>query len=326
MENVIPESRNGAPPLSVSLAWNELLEQYRHHQQTMNRSPRSWQTARSYLNQFLFFLAEQGIDDVCGVTGTTLAGFQSWLFYKSGTRGAVRSVATQNRIISAVKMFFRFLKAEGIIAVDPSICLEYAHEPEVLPRNVLTPMEARKIVETPDKSNAIGYRDRTILEVLYATGIRKAELMNLTVDDVMLEEELLRVRQGKGGRDRMTPLTQTACRFLETYIKAIRPELLQSRQTDRLFISMRGLPIGRNTLGELVVKYGMLAGVKKHVTCHLWRHSCATHLVRNRANLRHVQEMLGHRKLSTTERYLHLTITDLKAAHRKCHPRERKSE
>jgi integrase/recombinase XerD len=123
---------------------------------------------------------------------------------------------------------------------------------------------------------------------------------------------------------------------LETYLKAIRPMLLQSPDggqesggqaigrdaSERVFISLRGQPISKNALGELVEKYARLAGVSKAATCHIWRHSCATHLVQNKANLRHVQEILGHRQLSTTERYLHLTITDLKEAHRKFHPRE----
>jgi integrase/recombinase XerD len=121
----------------------------------------------------------------------------------------------------------------------------------------------------------------------------------------------------------------TAARFLESYINGVRGTLLHGRcephgqMTDRLFISLRGLPIARNTLGELVTKYARRARIKKRVTCHLWRHSCTTHLLQRKANLRHVQEMLGHRSLATTERYLHLTITELKEAHRKHHPREK---
>jgi integrase/recombinase XerD len=113
---------------------------------------------------------------------------------------------------------------------------------------------------------------------------------------------------------------------METYLKAIRPALLQGRVSDRVFISQRAAPLSKNALGELVEKYARIAGVNKHVTCHIWRHSCATHLVKNKASLRHVQELLGHRDLSTTERYLHLTIADLKEAHRQCHPREREKE
>jgi len=147
--------------------------------------------------------------------------------------------------------------------------------------------------------------------------------MNLVLDDVNLEEELLRINGGKGAKDRVVPLSRVACSFLESYIKGVRNELLGKKTSNRLFVSMRGNPIARNSLGAVVEKYARLARVKKHVTCHLWRHTCATHLLKNKANLRHVQEILGHRSLATTERYLSLTITDLKEAHRRCHPREK---
>ena len=161
------------------------------------------------------------------------------------------------------------------------------------------------------------------MEVFYATGIRRNELLALTVADVNLEEELLRVNKGKGGKDRVVPLSTLACKFLESYIKGVRPEWAVKTGTDRLFLSWRGRPLDGNTLRLLVKAHAQRAGVKKRVSCHVWRHTCATHLLKNNANLRHVQEILGHGLLSTTERYLHLTITDLKEAHRKFHPRER---
>ncbi len=111
-------------------------------------------------------------------------------------------------------------------------------------------------------------------------------------------------------------------RFLETYLKGIRPELLGGQKTARLFLSYRGRPIDPHTVGTLVTRHANLAQIAKHVTCHVWRHTCATHLIQNNANLRHVQDLLGHRSLTTTERYLQLTITDLKQAHARCHPRE----
>lgn len=161
------------------------------------------------------------------------------------------------------------------------------------------------------------------MEVLYSTGVRKAELLALEVGDVNLEEELLRINAGKGERDRVAPLSTVACRFLETYLNAIRPQLLRDRSTARLFLSSQARPLGRTTLDGIVTKCAKMARVKKHVTCHVWRHTCATHLLQNKANLRHVQEILGHRSLVTTERYLRVTITELKAAHRRFHPREK---
>jgi integrase/recombinase XerD len=300
-----------------------LIERYRQQLEILNFSPRTVAVRLVHLKRFAEFLQQQNITEVTAITSGTLADHQRDLFYRPTTRGAIRSISYQNQAMSALRSFFHFLKIEGYVAQDVAEALPLARVPHTLPRQVLTPQEARKVIETPDTGCLLGYRDRTILETLYATGIRKAELMNLTVADVNLEEELLRVNGGKGAKDRVVPLTRLACSFLETYLKAIRPALLQRRASDRVFISQRGRPISKNALGELVEKYARQAKVSKHVTCHIWRHSCATHLVKNKANLRHVQELLGHRQLSTTERYLHLTITDLKEAHRKFHPRER---
>ena len=300
-----------------------LIERYRQQLEILNFSGRTITNRVMHLRRFAKFLQQQNITEVATVTGGTLADHQRDLFYLPTSRGTVRSVSYQNQAMHALRSFFRFLKTEGYVAQDVAEALPLARTPHTLPRTVLTPEEARKVIETPDTGCLLGYRDRTILETLYATGIRKSELMNLTVNDVNLEEQLLRINGGKFNKDRVVPLTRLACSFLETYLKAIRPALLQGRVSDRVFISQRARPVSKNALGELVEKYARIAGVAKHVTCHIWRHSCATHLVKNKANLRHVQEMLGHRDLSTTERYLHLTIADLKEAHRQFHPRER---
>ncbi len=305
------------------MTWETLIARYQQHLEILNQSPRTQATVRSYLTLWRAFADEIQLADAQAVTTGTVLDFQRWLFYRPTTRNPQRGIASQNNILICVKSFFAFLQQEGVVARNPAEALELARQPQTLPRNILTPQEARKIIETPDTGTLVGYRDRTMFEVLYATGLRKGELMNLTIADVNLEEELLRINGGKGAKDRVTPLTRVACSFLENYIKAIRPELLGRRQSDRLFISRRGRPMAKNTVGQMVEKYARLSKVKKHVTCHLWRHSCATHLLKNQANLRHVQEMLGHRSLATTERYLHLTITDLKQAHRRCHPREK---
>jgi integrase/recombinase XerD len=303
-----------------------LIERYRQQLEILNFSPRTLTGRLVHLRRFAGFLQQQNIIEATAITSGTLADHQRDLFYLPTSRGTARSVSYQNQAMHTLRSFFRFLKTEGYVAQDVAESLPLARTPHTLPRTILTPEEARTVIETPDTSCLLGYRDRTILETFYATGIRKSELMNLTVNDVNLEEELLRINGGKFAKDRVVPLTRAACSFLETYLKAIRPALLQGRVSDRVFISQRAAPLSKNALGELVEKYARIAGVNKHVTCHIWRHSCATHLVKNKASLRHVQELLGHRDLSTTERYLHLTIADLKEAHRQCHPREREKE
>jgi integrase/recombinase XerD len=305
------------------MSFDELLTKYLGWLQIRNYSPRTVSDYGYNLGSFFRFLEQKALTDVQGITTATLTDFQRWFYYQPTKRGQARGVVNQNLVLATVKSFFRFLKNEGFIHGNPAEAVEYAREPRSLPRNVLTPKEANRIIDSIDTTTALGYRDRTMLEVFYATGVRNQELRNLTVADANLEEELLRVNGGKGGHDRVVPLSRVACKFLETYIKGIRPQLVGGKATDRLFVSLRGNPIDAHTVGDVVKKYAKLASVKKHVTPHVWRHTCATHLVQNEANLRHVQDILGHRSLHTTERYLSLTITDLKEAHRKFHPREK---
>jgi integrase/recombinase XerD len=301
-----------------------LIARFMRDLELRNYRPRTIAETPYNLKLLERFFQERQLPDVARATTALLAEFQRWLFYQPTKHGAARGVSNQNRILSVVKSFFKFLKRDGYLTGDPAAALEYGREPQTLPRNVLTPQEAKKIIESVDTSTAWGYRDRTILEVFYATGIRRNELLGLTVADVNLEEELLRVNDGKGGKDRVVPLSGLACKFLETYLKGVRPEWAQKTGTDRLFVSWRGRPLDANTLRLLVKAHARRARVKKSVTCHVWRHTCATHLLKNNANLRHVQEILGHKSLATTELYLRLTITDLKEAHRKFHPREGK--
>jgi integrase/recombinase XerD len=320
--NTTPHPTPENPMPNEPLTFDALFSRYLQNLESLNYSAVTLRTLEVYAHRFGEFLAETKTTDVHTVTAAVLQDFQRWLFYQPTFKGTARTVASQNRVVSGIRNFFAFLTHEGYLAHNPAQGLRLAKEPDALPKNVLTPDEARRLIEAPDVHTLSGYRDRTLLEVLYATGIRKAELRSLTVASVNLEEELLHVT-GKGKKDRVVPLSSIACQFLENYIKAIRPELLKGRETDKLFISTRdGLPIGVHGIKQIINRYVRRLNLKKHVTCHLWRHSCATHLLKNNANLRHVQEMLGHKSLATTERYLRLSVADLKEAHRKFHPRE----
>ena len=256
---------------------DELLHRFQGDLQIRNYSARTVSDYGYNLGLLFLFLKNRQITDIQSLTPATLAKFQRWLYYQPTKHGAARGVLNQNGVLAAVKSFCRFLKAEGYLATDPAAGIEYAREPRSLPRNVLTPQEAKRIIEAVDTTTALGYRDRTILEVLYATGIRNEELRNLTVVDVNLEEGLLRINRGKGGRDRVTPLGQLASRFLETYLSGIRPQLLGGRPTNRLFLSFRGNPIDAHSVGDIVKRHGKPAKITKYVTLHVWRHICATH-------------------------------------------------
>ncbi len=302
---------------------NEYVQSFLEDLEVRNYSARTIADYGYHLNLWNRFLRRKRIKELPRISDATLAEFQRWLFYLPTQRGKVRGVLHQNTVLAAIKSFFRFLKTEGLIVHDPAAALDYARQPKSLPRNVLTPQEAKQILDQVDTKTPLGKRDRAILEVFYATGIRKAELRNLLTGDLDLAGGLLRITLGKGARDRVVPLGSLAVTALEDYLSHARPQLLGTGHTEQLFISYRGNPLDPHTLGSLVKRHAQSAHIKKVVTPHVWRHTCATHLVQNHANLRHVQDLLGHRSLATTERYLRLTITDLKEAHAKFHPREK---
>ena len=233
---------------------------------------------------------------------------------------------TQNQHLAALANFYCYLRQADYLPHDPTRDVEYARAPQRLPKAVLTVPEVKKLLQAPDVNTVLGYRDRTILEMLYTTGARRQELLNLTLDDLDLDGGLIMIRQGKGGKDRVVPIGKIATKFLETYLNGIRPELMRyaaDPNCKQLFTSLRGKVLGKNSLAAVVEKYARKAGIKTPVSPHTFRHTCATHMIRNRAGIRHVQEMLGHANLSSTEKYIRLTITDLKEAHSRFHPREK---
>ncbi|MBU1121608.1 MAG: tyrosine-type recombinase/integrase, partial [Candidatus Omnitrophica bacterium] len=183
--------------------------------------------------------------------------------------------------------------------------------------------EIKKLLKAPDIHIPIGYRDRTILEVFYSSGIRRQELVNLKPQDVDYEKGFLRVNRGKGGKDRVVPLGRIACKYLENYIKLVRIDLRRIKNCEYLFISTLGNQMEVSTLRRMINRYVKKSRIEKRVTPHVFRHSMATHLIQDKANIRCVQEILGHKSLDTTQIYTQITITDLKEAHKSHHPREK---
>jgi integrase/recombinase XerD len=275
------------------------------------------------LDRFLDYLERCGINQADRITSRTMQGYQMVLFEQLNRRGRPNTVAYQNGLLSTAKSFTRFLKENDYIVSDPGQRVAYAKEPKRLPRGVLTPSEARKIIHAPDTRTVIGYRDRTVLEVLYSSAIRKDELNNLTLADVDYHDGFLRVIEGKGRKDRIVPIGRIACRYLENYIKSVRPELVTDPHNDHLFLTMRGNKFSKNVVWELIKKYTKKAKIRKNVHPHTFRHSCATAMLKNKADIRTIQKLLGHASLDSTQVYTHLSITDLKNVHHRCHPREK---
>lgn len=301
----------------------EILPQFYDTLRIRGYRPRTLETTQTNLALLQKYLEAHPLP-IETITSQSLEDFRQWLYYLPTRRDTMRSTGHLNNVLSSIKTLFAWLKESGYLLHDPAESLQAARKVKALPKAILSPAEARKIIDKVDTSTLLGYRDKTILEVLYATGIRQSELCAIRLVDLRLDEELLTIHEGKGGYDRVVPLSAIACHHLETYLAGIRPKILKNQKSPWLFISWRGgRALRRQNLGELVKKHARNARIKKDVSCHVWRHTCATHLLQNNANLRHVQAILGHRSLATTERYLRVTINDLKEAHKKHHPREK---
>jgi integrase/recombinase XerD len=309
-----------------AISLEKLAEEYIEHLKVRNLSERTVKEQHRKLGKFFLFLYKNGVDRFEQISKPVILDYQIELYHAISQRGRPHSAGSQNGMLSAVKGFTRFLKERDYIISDPALDVQYAKTPKTLPRGILSRSEARRIINAPDSSCALGYRDKTIMEVLYTSGIRKEELNKLTLNDVDYNDGFLRIIEGKGRKDRMVPVGRIACRYLENYIKSVRPELIKDPYNHHLFLSVRGNRLSKNVIWELVKKYAKKAKIKKNVSPHTFRHTCATAMLKNKADIRAVQELLGHESLDTTQVYTRVTINDLKEVHRRCHPREKDKE
>jgi integrase/recombinase XerD len=223
------------------------------------------------------------------------------------------------RHLSAVRMFHRFLLSEGITASDPTEHVAAPKKPRRLPE-VLNREEIDLLMEQPDHTTQLGLRDRAILEFLYATGLRAAELLTFQRTDLMEDLGLARVF-GKGSKERLVPVGRPALRLIRKYLEDVRPMLANSGSGETLFLNSRGKALSRMGLWKILKTHVELAGIEKKVSPHTLRHSFATHLLEGGADLRAVQEMLGHVDIATTQIYTHVDREYLKEVHRQYHPR-----
>lgn len=243
------------------------------------------------------------------------------LDYLTSLKKEGRSQSTVARKLASIKAFYRFLTAERYIRRDPAEVLEAANKGLHLPK-VLSVEEVERLLDEPNLGTLEGYRDKTMLEVLYATGMRVSELISVPVSSVELNMQYL-IAYGKGSKERIIPLGGTAVKYLTHYLEEIRPQLLHGDggSVRELFVTTWGRPMTRQRFYEIIEAYGRSAGISKKITPHMLRHSFATHLLNNGTDLRVVQELLGHADISTTQIYTHLDMERLREVYEKAHPR-----
>lgn len=266
------------------------------------------------LRLFCKMLGFKNSDALVNVSREQITGYMTQL----KERGL--AAATIARKLAAIKAFYRFMTAEGYMDANPAEVVEAGTKGIKLPR-VLSEDEVVRLLNQPDITTAEGFRDRTMLEVLYATGMRVSELINLTLERVDLNMKYI-IAFGKGSKERIVPLGSVAAEFLQQYLEKVRPKLTHAgRNTNIVFLAFGGHELTRQRFWQIIRAYGRKANINKALTPHILRHSFATHLLDNGADLRSVQELLGHSDISTTQIYTHLTNKRLRDIYAKAHPR-----
>jgi integrase/recombinase XerD len=273
---------------------------------------------------FFDWLEGKDIRDVRRVGKDLMQAYVLHLGESKGKKGQPMGWASICARIRGVKRFFEYLESTQQILVNPTEAIREPKRPSRLPRFVLTVEEMERVLAVPDITTPMGIRSRAILEVFYSTGVRLGEMMALKPQDVNLDEGLLRVNEGKGAKDRVVPLGEEAKKHLKLYISEVRPKYVrQAGDHGQLWVSNLGTPLGRISVGVLVRQAGQKAGIEKPVSPHTLRHTFATHMVKNGADILLVSQLLGHSDVNVTQIYVKVAGVDVKKAHQETHPREK---
>lgn len=271
------------------------------------------------LRKFTAWCAERGITRPKDVSRRVLERYQQWLYAYRTEDNRPLKMSTQANHLTHVCSFFRWLTKQRHLVVNPAADLELPKKEKHLPHRVLSARKMERVLSQPDLTKPVGLRDRAILETFYATGIRRRELAYLKVYDLYMEQETLVIRQGKGKKDRVVPVGSRALQWIERYLQEARGHLVGPYDEGMLYLSKTGRSLTIEYLSVIARKYLQAAGVK-HGACHLFRHTAATLMLENGADIRFIQQMLGHAKLETTQIYTEVSIKALKEVHRRTHP------
>jgi integrase/recombinase XerD len=309
------------PPAAAPGTLQELVPRFLQGLEIRGYSAATAEMHHSALRQFLGWCEGLAYSDPAGITRARLEAYQLFLFhYRSPRGGKALAINTQLARLGCVRRFFAWLCRDGVIPANPASDLDLPRkQARALPKS-LSPEEIDRLFALPDLTNPVGLRDRTILELFYSTGVRRTEMTRLEIGDYDPHARTLLVRRGKGGKGRLLPVGGHAAAWLARYLAEARPLIAFLPAETGLFLSGYGTSITPAYLGSWVSKQMKKVGITKPGASHLFRHSCATHMHENGADIRHVQEMLGHARLDTTQIYTHVSIKALQEVHARCHP------
>jgi len=298
-----------------------LKDRFLEHLRMQNTSPRTLEQWSYTLRRLLLWLAEHGIDCVTEITPEILSAYRRHLYhYRNPKTLQPLKFVTQSMYLVAVRRWFAWLAEQNILSDNRAANLELPREEQRLPIDVLTVSEVEQVLNCTDVTTPLGIRDRALLETFYSTAMRCGELAALEIYDLSAERGVLTIRQGKGRKDRVVPVGERALSWLNKYLLDVRAQLVTESNETVLFVSKKGRRLGRNHVSYLVRRYLDQAGISKKGSCHLLRHTTATLMLENGADLRALQMLLGHARLNTTQLYTHVTIQRLKEVHARTHP------
>lgn len=282
-------------------------------------SPRTVENHEVYLRFFVEWAETRGVTQPLEVSRSTLEDYQEYLYDLRKPDGDPLTANAQHRRLVAPRQFFSWMTRKEHIPANPAADLDLPKQGRPLPKNIMNANEAQKVFEQPDLRRKTGIRDRAILEVLYATGLRRFEICNLTLDSIDPDREVLTVRRGKGNKDRVVPILPRAIAWVERYVSDVRPDPRPEFETT-LFLTIQGRSITPNRLTMIVREHIRAADIGKAGSCHAFRHALATGMLDHGADIRHVQEQLGHADISTTQIYTHVSVAKLREVYARTHP------
>jgi integrase/recombinase XerD len=288
--------------------------------QVHNYAAPTVQNRQSYLGVFVAWCTDRGLATPREVTKPILERYQRSLYTHRKANGEPLTFRAQHARLIPVRAFFKWCAKQNYLLYNPASELELPRLEHRLPKHVLTKSEVEQVLAQPDTSESMGIRDRAILEVFYSTGMRRSELMGLGLFDLDRERGTVMIRQGKGKKDRMIPIGERAVAWIDRYQTQVRPEPVIERGNATLFLTQAGEAFTPDRLTQLVRGYVTAADIGKTGSCHLLRHTMATLMLENGADIRYIQAMLGHAELSTTQIYTQVSIRKLKEIHSATHP------
>jgi integrase/recombinase XerD len=287
-----------------------------------NYSPDTIEGRRDALKVFLLWAHERELRDPATFNKLVIESYQRYLWRYRKANGKPLGISTQRSRLGTLKDYFAWLTKQNAILANPASELELPRSEKRLPTEPLGLEQIRSVLNVPDVGDLLGIRDRTMLEVLYSTGMRRSELTHLELTDLNEERETIQIRQGKGRKDRVVPVGERALKWLARYLDEVRPHLLLDQAERTLFLSSYGEAFNPDVVSRKVTRYIKKAEVGRGGSCHLLRHTCATHMLEGGADIRFIQQLLGHAKLETTAIYTEVSIAQLKAVHSRTHPAE----